>query len=691
MLPRRALALASLLFAPLAAPPSAQTPPSLSAATPFVVLGQSADFTVRGTPGAAFWLLWAARPAELGVPGLGTLFLHPAGLFAVAAGTLDGSGSARVQIPLAGAGLAGLVLYAQALTAAATNGLSNAVAFRLQLAAPSGARAPRAFAITPDGTKAYVAHQLDGTVTAVDLVAAAVRADLPIGVPARALPHHPLDVAVDPEGRHAFIANAAAEALAVIDVATDSVAALLAVPKGCHRIAFAFGAQKRIYVTNQVTNAVLVFEEQPPGVFTALPPLPVQGDDPEALAVLPDGRLMVGNRATLEVEVLDPAAAPGSTTVARTNIGSPPFDLVVSGGEVLVPTFVESSSGLDGFNLVRRIGLATFQNAGSLFVNVGTDYTDLAAAGAHLAVVGAGSGSVIVADASTRAVRAVVDAVPGGPAGTPAAAEFATPAALWVLDQFRETLRVIDLGAGPPFAVGAELSLAWSGAPRVPLSGALTAAEEGERWFRSVAFFNGGPSLPNPVTCQTCHIDGATHHVTVFRQSPPLFGLAQTAPYGSQGLAPTLLPVIQNAFARHGMVGGALPAGADQSMLAFLDDFAPPASPYLGPGGALSADAQAGKMLFETAAQCAGCHAAPVFVPLSPLLRTLPNGVGTGLAPINVPSLRGVWATAPYLHDGSRASLRDVLTANPSDVHGALTQTLTAQQIDWIVAYLQTL
>ena len=44
---------------------------------------------------------------------------------------------------------------------------------------------------------------------------------------------------------------------------------------------------------------------------------------------------------------------------------------------------------------------------------------------------------------------------------------------------------------------------------------------------------------------------------------------------------------------------------------------------------------------------------------------------------IDTPTLRGIWDTAPYLHDGSAATLKDVLTtANPGDLHGA-TSTLT--------------
>ena len=67
------------------------------------------------------------------------------------------------------------------------------------------------------------------------------------------------------------------------------------------------------------------------------------------------------------------------------------------------------------------------------------------------------------------------------------------------------------------------------------------------------------------------------------------------------------------------------------------------------------------------------------------------NRIGGPLDGIDTPTLRGLWATAPYLHDGSAATLRDVLTtANPAARHGNLS-TLTSAQIDQLVEYLNQL
>jgi hypothetical protein len=58
---------------------------------------------------------------------------------------------------------------------------------------------------------------------------------------------------------------------------------------------------------------------------------------------------------------------------------------------------------------------------------------------------------------------------------------------------------------------------------------------------------------------------------------------------------------------------------------------------------------------------------------------------------IDTPTLRFLYDSAPYLHDGSASTLRDVLaTSNPNDPHG-MTSVLTEQEIDDLVAYLLAL
>lgn len=675
------------------------TSPLLRIAVPFVAPGSPAVISLQGDPGAVYSLLLSAQPAEVALGASGTLFLKPGTYVSAGSGALNAGGTASAQILVPS--VPGSVFYVQAsVRKSGVTRLTNAVPFRVQATPPAGARAPRALAVAAGGGKAYVAHQLDGTLSVVDLVNGVKQADLPIGPAARAIPYRPLDVAIDPDGRHAFVVNAAAATLAVVDVATDSVAGQIPVTRGCRRIAFDFsGGSRRIYLTNEIANAVLVFEETSPGVFAARPGLPLQGVGPGPIARLADGRLVVGHRASRELELVDPGAPPGSSTLARIGLTTQPLDIAVSGSEALVATFVPVP-GSNGINLVLRVDLENLQVSGSMLANAGTDYNAIAVNGATLGVVGSGSGTAVLADLPGGALLDQVDLVPGGadPHGTPQALAFDNSAApaqrAYLVDQFRETVRAVLLSGGPPYAVSAEIPLAWGGAPRVPLSGALTAAEDGDYLMRASKFFNGTAQTPNSVTCQTCHTDGASDNFTRpigQKQPQPLFNLANTAPYNWQGNNDNLLQFIRGAFVAHNEVGGPISNAADLRMLAFYQAFEPPASIYLMPGGGLSADAQAGKLLFEGPGQCTSCHSAPQFLPPAGQPLTIAAGVGTGLAPINVPSLRGAWATAPYLHDGSAARMVDVFSAKPGDIHSTLTAGFSAVQLRRLVAYLNSL
>ncbi len=119
-------------------------------------------------------------------------------------------------------------------------------------------------------------------------------------------------------------------------------------------------------------------------------------------------------------------------------------------------------------------------------------------------------------------------------------------------------------------------------------------------------------------------------------------------------------------------------------------------SPFRNQDGSLTADGLAGQQLFGKLG-CDFCHSGPDFTDsvrgrLHDVgTQTLSSGTRNGLPllGLDTPSLLGVWATPPYLHDGSAATLRDVLTtANANDQHG-FTSSLNAQQVDQLVAFLQ--
>ena len=112
-----------------------------------------------------------------------------------------------------------------------------------------------------------------------------------------------------------------------------------------------------------------------------------------------------------------------------------------------------------------------------------------------------------------------------------------------------------------------------------------------------------------------------------------------------------------------------------------------------------------GEATFRSAAVgCASCHSGSRYTdsafssPATPILHDVGTfGAGSGgrlggvLLGLDTPTLRGLWSQRAFLHDGSAATLEDVLVArNPTDLHG-VTSTLTPAEIDDLVTFLLSL
>src|SRR6185437_14071217 len=248
-----------------AASASAQESPFLAVSSPFALAGGTLTLTVTGTPGASVRLVESQVPAEIHRGRSGIQFYETGTENTLASGTISEDGIFTATVPIAAQAQLGAIFYAQAISR--LNGKTmygNAVAYRVQATLPAGARKTQSMAATPDGTRAYIADNLDGVVSVVDAVNDTKLTDLPITVGAGDVPYRPVRIAVDPEGRHAFVSNVAASTISVIDTATSSVSAQIPVPRGCRGIGFDFrNGTDLIYVANETQNAVLVFEEAP--------------------------------------------------------------------------------------------------------------------------------------------------------------------------------------------------------------------------------------------------------------------------------------------------------------------------------------------------------------------------------------------------------------------------------------------
>ncbi len=198
------------------------------------------------------------------------------------------------------------------------------------------------------------------------------------------------------------------------------------------------------------------------------------------------------------------------------------------------------------------------------------------------------------------------------------------------------------------------------------------------------------------IACSSCHLEGRDDaHTWQFtdgpRQTPTLVGrgLLETAPFHWSGEFPAMSDFMSHTITAR-MGGTGLDAPAAAAINAFLSTLAPPENPYLG--ATLTEEQLRGQQVF-TKANCASCHSGPW------LTNNASSRVGTATPTddarvqaqgLNVPSLRGLARSAPYLHDGSAATLSERVRNNPGDQHG-LTSTLSEQEKTDLIAYLRTL
>ena len=114
-----------------------------------------------------------------------------------------------------------------------------------------------------------------------------------------------------------------------------------------------------------------------------------------------------------------------------------------------------------------------------------------------------------------------------------------------------------------------------------------------------------------------------------------------------------------------------------------------PFSPYRNADGSLTAEGELGKQVFANEG-CGNCHSGTQFTDSAPgvlhdigTISSASDGrSGQLLAGFDTPTLKGIWATAPYLHDGSALTLSQAVDAH-SDV------SLSESALRALVSYLQ--
>jgi YVTN family beta-propeller protein len=238
---------------------------------------------------------------------------------------------------------------------------------------------------------------------------------------------------------------------------------------------------------------------------------------------------------------------------------------------------------------------------------------------------------------------------------------------------------------------------------------------EGKRLFHSSA----RPELAQAswISCNTCHVegeqDGRTWFVQFLGEVPPgeqpvikrnttsLLGMLETYPLRWSGewdeSADSEFSIRFEQFGT-GLIAGEMHdtlgipnqgrSAELDALAAFIDSLPVPEREIN-----LTPAELRGKEIFESLESgCLECHPPPLFTDLAS------HDVGTGDKPgewfgaeFDTPTLRYLFDSAPYLHDGISPDLLHLLTdANPADQHG-VTSHLNDQELEDLIAYLMVL
>jgi YVTN family beta-propeller protein len=246
------------------------------------------------------------------------------------------------------------------------------------------------------GPFAYITNAGSNTVSVIDSASNTVVATVAVGTT-------PIGVAVNPAGTRAYVANAGSNTVSVIETATNTVVATVAV--GAYPYGVAVNpAGTRAYVANQDSSNVSVIDTATNTVVATV----AVGGTPRGVAVNPAGtRVYVTNNASHNVSVIDTAS---NTVVATVAVGTNPF------GVAFNPAGTRAYVANQGGNNVSVIDTASNTVVATVAVGTVPNGVGVNPAGTRAYVGNQFSNNVSVIDTATNTVIATV-AVGSGPVG----------------------------------------------------------------------------------------------------------------------------------------------------------------------------------------------------------------------------------------------------------------------------------
>ncbi len=577
-------------------------------------------------------------------------------------------------------------------------------------------RRPQDVAVSPDGKMVYVSNRMSDTLSVIDAGSGRVVNHVAVG-------HDPHGVLVDSTGRWAFVLCTSSNAVSVVDLAQMAETRRLVAGTGPWSVAPS-GDGKTCYVTNVRPN---------PGRFREPPRSEVTVIDVERTVVI-DRRVAPSANMLQGVDVV-----PGSGVVLFTMMRT----------KNLVPTtrLAQGWTITNGLGVVwpdGRVDQVLLDRPSDYF----PDVMDLAVSpdGQRALVISGGSNQAAVVD-----IPALLETIQERPdhdraeilpnhlgmsssfvvkrvevGANPRAVVFAPNGKYaYVANALDDSVTVIDTS---DYAVAANIEL---GGPTE-----ITQIRWGERLFHSADITFG-----RQFSCRSCHPDGHVNGLTIdieadgvgFRpvDNRSLRGILDTGPFKWEGTNPSLHrqcgPRLAVFFTRLAPYS----PEALSALVRYMCTIELPPNRRRSPDG-LTLSQRRGKAIFERPAmndgtplkpeqRCVHCHSgayktsrvktavastmwfdAPVGVELNEATLFDADEFGdmgtyyfidAGMPSVefDVPHLRNIYDSPPYMHNGIAATLEEIWTRfNMVNRHG-MTQDLTRQQLNDLIAYLKAL